>query len=222
MGKAISPKQMLQLASVLMNNADLDVVSSETAQALIDSPAEAGRQFTAFLKNGGRMQLVVKDFPVWRKLKLGTGLKTADDFRAAIKTAGMNIGDYGNDILGKPAFMVSPDEVEVELVNVSVAELGFKDGATRADIYKRASELGLELCPNEVGPQLRLQYTDQPNGEWLLVAMEPITDSDRDLNVFLVERNGDGEQWLRGDRGRPGDFWNGDDRWVFLRRKVSA
>jgi len=159
-----------------------------------------------------------KVWKTWRTIKLGTGLKTADDFRKAIKQAGMKIGDWGNDILGKPAFTVANEETEVELINVSVAELGFKDGATYKDICVRARELGLELCPNEVGPQLRLQYADQPKGEWLLVAMEAIAGSVGDLDVFGVGHVDDA-RWLDGDRGFPGSVWNGYFRFLFLRRK---
>jgi len=116
---------------------------------------------------------VPPEFAVWKTIKLGTGLKNADDFRKAIKKGGMRIGDWSNDILRKPAFKVSKTEIELDLVNVSVRELGFKQGAKRSDIITKALELGLQLCPSEVGPQLRLQYTDQPNGEWLLVGMDP-------------------------------------------------
>ena len=130
----------------------------------------------------------------------------------------MRIGDWVNDALGKPAFMASTEEAEVELVVASVAELGFKDGATLKDIYVRAQDLGLDLCPPEVGPQLRLQYTDQPKGEWLIIAMEPITDSDGDLSLLYVEHDGGG-RWLRADYGHPGNVWSGYCRFVFLRRK---
>ncbi len=158
-------------------------------------------------------------FAIWKTIKLGTGLKTADDFRVAIKAAGMYIGDWGNDILGKHAFTARSEETEVELVVASVAELGFKDGATRKDIYVRAQELGLDLCPPEVGPQLRLQYTDQPKGEWLVIAMEPMIDSDDSRGLFNVKRSGDGEQYLDGFYGYPGCVWPADVRFVFLRRK---
>lgn len=162
-----------------------------------------------------------QDFQTWRTIKLGTGLKTADDFRKALKKVG-GIGDWADDILGKPAFTASDTESKVELVVRSVEELGFKDGATREEIYNRAKEIGLDLCPAEVGPQLRLQYKDQPKGEWLLIAMEPITDSDGGLYVFGVGRRDDGMQWLRGYYGSSDFFWHGNFRWVFLRRKVSS
>ena len=154
----------------------------------------------------------------WKTIKLGTGLKSADNFRVTIKQVGMRISGWANDILGKSAFETSPCEGEIELVVASVAELGFKDGATLKNIYLRAKELGLDICPPEVGPQLRLQYTDQPNGEWLVIAMEPITDSDGYLSLFIVAHDDD-ERWLGASHGNPGRFWLGSYRFVFLRRK---
>ncbi len=157
-------------------------------------------------------------FPIWKTIKLGTGLKIADDFRKALKQSGCKIGDWGNDILGKPTFTASDTETEVDLAVVSVAELGFKDGATRKDIYNKAKELGLELCPNEVGPQLRLQYKNQPTGEWLRIAMEPISDSCGDLSVFDVGHYVS-DLWLSGYYGHPDYFWFDGSRWVFALRK---
>jgi len=153
-------------------------------------------------------------FSIWKTIKLGTGFKTVDDFRKALKANGHRIGDWGNDILGKPAFTMADKETEIDLVVVSNADLGFKEGAYLKDTYKRALELGLVLCPNEVGPQLRLQYTDQPMNEWLLVAMEPIKVSDGALLVFYVVRN-DGGSWLHGHNGHPGNRRYAGNRFVF-------
>lgn len=173
-----------------------------------------------FLSGELLVSATAKVWKTWKTIQLGTGLQTADDFRKEVVKAGMKIGDWANDILGKPAFTAttSETETEVELVVASVAELGFKDGATRKDIYVRAQELGLDLCPPEVGPQLRLQYTDQPKGEWLVIAMEPITDSDGDLYLFDVAHD-DGARFLDASYGYPDNFWYGYDRFVFLRRK---
>ncbi|MBU6415364.1 hypothetical protein KGQ34_03970 [Patescibacteria group bacterium] len=155
-------------------------------------------------------------FALWKTIKLGTGLVTADDFRRALKAGNFRIGDWGNDILGRRGFTAADEETEMDLVVLSVAELGFKDGAYRKDIYKRALKLGLELCPAEVGPQLRLQYKDQPMDEWLRIAMEPIiTGSGGDLGVFIVGRGG-GDLWLRGGGGHD-RFWIVSNRWVFVR-----
>jgi hypothetical protein len=159
-------------------------------------------------------------FNIWKTIKLGTGLKTAEDFRKALKDNGFNISDRANDILGKAAFKTATEEVEVDLVKVTVGELGFKKSALRDQIYEHAKELGLELCLPEVGPQLRLQYRYQPNGEWVLIGMDPITASGGDLRVFCVGRNSDSGLCLHSPWGSTDSFWNPDNRWVFVRKKA--
>ena len=160
-----------------------------------------------------------REWTIWKTIRLGTGLRTAGDFRQTLMTVGIRIGEWANNILGQPAFKASETEEEVNLVVVSVSELGFKSGgATRKDIYARAQALGLTLCPAEVGPQLRLQYQDQPKGEWLYIAMEPIAGSGGSLSVFSVGHSGSG-RWLDSGHGSPDYFWDGDDRFVFVLRK---
>lgn len=163
---------------------------------------------------------------VWKTIKLGAGPKTAGDFRKAIKAAGMKIGERANDILGKSAF--SGTEQKVDLVVVTPKELGFSGNATFQDICSRAIQLGYEPCPAKVGPQLRLQNTDQPKDERLVVAMEPIADSSGRLSVFVVEHGyvglwlharGFGGLWLHADHGNPDHVWYTADRFVFVRRK---
>ena len=220
----VSPKQM-PVHKVIGRVAEWYRMMAEAGlnfddlQHAIDDPDFRSR-LVEFWRSGGANKAVSgAKFKTWKTLKLGTGLTTADDFRKTLKKAGCKISDWANDILGKPDFSVAATkEIEVDLVVVSVAELGFPDGATRKQIYAKAQELGLELCPPEVGPQLRLQYKDQPNGEWLLIGMEPISVSDGNLDVFGVERLGVA-RWLLGFYDRTDDVWPGGYRWVFLRRK---
>lgn len=89
-----------------------------------------------------------------------------------------------------------------------------------SDIYQKAKKQGLQLCPAEVGPQLRLQYADQPAGEWLVIAMEPIKDSVGGLSVFFVGHGGV-DRWLDAYDGEPDYVWHADGRFVFVRRKSS-
>lgn len=153
----------------------------------------------------------------FRTIELGTGIKDGPEFQKAIETQGMKVYGWAADILKSPNFKVVGERGDADLVEVSVAGLGFNK-ITRYDaICARAEELGLELCPPEVGPQLRLQYADQPNGEYLSIAMKAINnDSGGDPNVFHVNRAGD-ELWLHTDGGRPGSEWNPGGRFVFLR-----
>jgi hypothetical protein len=158
-------------------------------------------------------------FKTWKRIKIGTGTKTDDNFRTTLRKADCYINPWGYDILGKPAFTVADQEKEVELIIVTVAKLALKNGATYKDIYTRAIALGLNLCPAEVGPQLRLQYKDQLKYECLFLAMEPITDTDGDPSIFVVMSSNKGKLCLKGYYGNPDNLWPPDFCLVFMRSR---
>ncbi|WP_426615343.1 hypothetical protein [Bradyrhizobium sp. McL0616] len=112
--------------------------------------------------------------PVWKTITVGN---FANSFALinALDAAGCSIGDSAGEILARPAFTLSAKKIDVQLFLVSAAELGFQDDtASLADIYARAQQLGFGLATAEVAPQLRLQYFEQPIGEFLIIGMEPI------------------------------------------------
>src|SRR3989338_6762427 len=158
------------------------------------------------------------DLKIFKTINLRTGLKTADDFRKSLRDSGNKVSSGANGILGNSAFTVAVKKIKIDLAIKSVDELGFKGGGIRQQIYGGDNELGLDLCPAEVGPQLRLQYKDQPEEEHLIVAMNPIADSGGALRLFYVERSGSG-LWLDSYYVYPGRIWYAALRFVFARRK---
>lgn len=50
----------------------------------------------------------------------------------------------------------------LKAVELTVHDLALPEGATSTQIFNRANHLGLDLCPLELGPHLRLGYLDQP------------------------------------------------------------
>lgn len=154
-------------------------------------------------------------FKTRKTIKLGTGLKTATNFRNAVKSAVMMVDPWANSLLISPNFKACAHEIEVELVLASLDELGFKDGAKCKNICARAKEFGLDLCPPEVGPQLRLQYVDQPRYEWLVIMMKPIADLGGNLSMFNVGHDGN-TRWLNASCGGPDYVWLCGYRYVFL------
>ena len=153
-------------------------------------------------------------FPVWRKLQIGL-LRKVESYRELLTDDGLQISDYASKVLNKMKLVKVL--TTLDLVIVSVAELGFSEGATFAQIIERARQLGLELCPAEVGPALRSAYKDQPKGEWLRIAMEPVADSDGYLLVFRVARDDD-DLWLVTFWFFPQFVFGPDVRWVFVRK----
>jgi hypothetical protein len=175
-----------------------------TACALLFA-SEAGAQCTArdVLQNQLRLktpsasgpQIPVRsavDIPAWKTITVGS---FADSLalRNALDAAGCGIGDSAEEILARPAFAVSATKTNVKLFSVSAAELGFQtDTASLADIYARAQQLGFGLAAAEVGPQLRLQYFDQPIGEFLIIGMEPIRTWNGEPVILNVANGGAG------------------------------
>ncbi len=155
------------------------------------------------------------EFKTWKTIELGR-YRSGQGLLKALKNKFFNIetGDYRVF----DSIIVAKYPTKIELVLVTGTDLGFTEDAPLDAIYDRAKELGLDLVPAEVGPQLRLAYTDQPLNEWMVMAMEPIMVSDGDLDVFSVGRH-DGGRWLDSYYGNPGDMWSPDYRWVFARRK---
>ncbi len=144
------------------------------------------------------------DLPAWRKITLGTR-KGVDAYRDALDAASIKVGDAADEILGRPAFPYASTKTDVELALLSVAELGVEaESEPLSEIYERARQVGLQLCPGEVGPQLRLHYRNQPLGEVLHVAMRPVATYDGRLTILALTNFG-GTISLIGSDGRP-DF----------------
>jgi hypothetical protein len=110
-----------------------------------------------------------------------------------LDAAGCSTGDLAGEILARPAFTLSATKAKVELFAMSAAELGFQtDTVSLADIYARAQQLGFRLAAAEIAPQLRLQYFDQPIGEFLIIGMQPIKTWGGEPVILTVANGGAG------------------------------
>ena len=123
-------------------------------------------------------------------------------------------------------FITSKNPETINIIKLKVRDLGFTKSATTDELYKKAEELGLELCPAEIGPHLRLKYKEvfkkeQPMKEYLIIAMKQIADADGNPHVFAVDRRGDG-LWLDDRWARLADEWGPDSEFVFRLRKLES
>ncbi|QHP72105.1 hypothetical protein EI171_35255 [Bradyrhizobium sp. LCT2] len=171
-----------------------------------------------------RPQIPIKsavDVPVWKTITIGT---FANFFALsnAMDAVGCGIGNSAGEILARPTFTLRDTKTSVKLFAVSAAELGFKtDTASLADIYARAKQLGFGLAAAEVGPQLRLQYFDQPIGEFLIIGMEPIR-TWKGAPVILNVANGGAGLILIGQDGSADAQISVVSRFVFVRTNEGA
>src|SRR3989344_3397632 len=111
-----------------------------------------------------------------RKENIKIGGKTSRELIDELQGQKINVSPYAEAMLKSEKFTVSKKSENLTLVRLKVKDLGFRKEPTIDQIYERAKSLGLDLCPAEVGPHLRLQYQDQPLGEWFYIAMKQISD----------------------------------------------
>ncbi|HEY1074725.1 MAG TPA: hypothetical protein VGE59_03450 [Patescibacteria group bacterium] len=154
-----------------------------------------------------------------RQRTIEIGGKSGAELEQDLKTKGFKISDYARHMLRSQEFVPAERPEPANLVIATVASIGFPRGATTAQIYAKAEELGLEICPAEVGPHFRLQYPEheQPMNEWNYVAMKTIAVPGGRPGLFRVERREDGA-WLSSSWDDPDGQWSAGSRFVFRRK----
>lgn len=135
--------------------------------------------------------------------------------RQGILSSGKKIGKYADQILEK--IQISSEKVEIDLWEVSGAELGFTEAVSLNKIYQRAVERGFEIISAEAIALARIKCVD---GKLRIGGMEPIEDSGSGCRTLNLS-GGNGDLWLRTHYVSPGGLWQPRHVWLFgrLRRK---
>lgn len=166
---------------------------------------------------------------VTRTIRIGGASKA--DLLSHLRLAEVRLNESAEVLFADDRFTTSAVRSLIEIAELSVASLGFRDGATFDQIVQQAEAAGLSLCPLELGPHFRLQYTAQPEGSLgrppsqhrappgsITVASEPLADDDGIPKGFYLRRI-EGVLWLRGYRSSPDHNWSPEDFLVFARTR---
>ncbi|MFH0779307.1 MAG: hypothetical protein V1928_00435 [Parcubacteria group bacterium] len=166
---------------------------------------------------GLNIEHVYTSFPEGKiqKYDIIVGGKDKKQLVKELKEKNVEIYDSAKQMIDSGDFKTLKKEEKDELVRLTVGALGLKDGATTQEIYDKAEELGLELCPPEAGPQLRLHYS---GNDWMLIAMKQISGFSGDPSVFSLNPFGD-RPVLDGINANPSEYWNSSYEFVFRSRK---
>jgi hypothetical protein len=154
-----------------------------------------------------------------------TGAELLDDLRQA----GVELNESGLVLLESEWLRERTERRSLFTVELTVRQLGFPVGGRMSEIFRRAAELGLSLCPLELGPYFRLQYLDQPEGYWgfpvtkhrappgsITIASQPVTDDDKFPKGFYLRRI-QGVLWLRGYVSDDLHVYDPDDHLAFCK-----
>ena len=183
--------------------------------------AYVGPLFKGIFKKLGHLEHLYTSFPESkiRRSTIEIGGKTAKQLEAELEKGGNKVNDYAKHMLNSKEFKSQKKSEQADLVRLKVMDL-FNDNSahTTDDIYKKAEKFGLELCPAEVGPHYRLQYTNQPVDEWFLIAMKQISGPGGYPGVFRLGRDAGGV-WLYDGWAGPAGEWLPRFEVVFRLRK---
>jgi hypothetical protein len=153
----------------------------------------------------------VQSHEIWWNVTLGK-FRSPDQYLGGLIQAGRLFRHGNGHVLRSTPCEQSLRRVS--LVRKSSHDLHFTHPVSREMIYRRALDMGLALCPASVGPSLSLEYDDQPLGETVNVAMEPLAETGGAPVIYGVEHLARGKM-LRVFRGDKEFVWELDRLWVF-------
>jgi hypothetical protein len=174
--------------------------------------------------------MVPADFnPPLRTHVVRIGSVPKETLLSLLQAARVQLNEAAQALFADSRFTTQLSSSLVQAVEVTPNDLGFPTGATYQQIVQRAANRGLLLCPLELGPHLRLQFPDQPEGfigqpasqhrappGSITVASAPVANDEETPKGFYLRRI-EGSLWLRGYRSWPGHNWSSQDIFVFSR-----
>jgi hypothetical protein len=112
--------------------------------------------------------------------------KTVEEYNFRITASSLEIGTGADELIDKMPVLDEPMTLELKVITAGELD---PDEGTRAGVYKKALELGYELCPAQVGPELLINYPGLPGVEFLQIAMEPIANDSGTQYVFEIHNS---------------------------------
>ena len=118
------------------------------------------------------------------------------------------LNEYAKVLITSDIFVTSFQKRIANIVELSIHDLGFENGATFTEIIQKIQKYGFMLCPLEIGPYLRLSYMDQkeeiesgknkaPKGSITIFSKIEKEQEEEFPKGFYI-RKMDGKLWLRG------------------------
>ncbi len=156
---------------------------SAVVEALPEVPPEI---MQGLITNPRALQKALRDAllpPAYRIWKTIQGFcDSVEECLDALPAAGCNNTRSAEYLFSRVNF--APNDSEVTLVRITPLDLGFTFKPTYRQFCECAAKSRLVMCEPNDGPDLRLNYLDQPEGENIFIAMNPVAAIDCFYRVF--------------------------------------
>ncbi|HAU65745.1 MAG: hypothetical protein UT30_C0007G0026 [Candidatus Uhrbacteria bacterium GW2011_GWF2_39_13] len=136
------------------------------------------------LPEGIEIYLSFPDKKIRSKVTLNVETKSLEETFQMLKDRGVRISSQAKEVMKNLDFIMSKETETMNVVAVTLADLGFSKKAKTQEVYAKAKALGLEPCPAHAA-----FYYDhfEHNGErsFFNLAMDPISVSEGENTVFF-------------------------------------
>lgn len=212
-----SPSQFIQVMNAI-GIAVASVIQNFSITELISLVQKNGDKLVSYmhlvfsaLVSGRELGYKIK-LPVWQKFQIGFCESSTDLTRLVRNYMDETTSNFVNE-LAKARPLVYINKKEVNLYVLTPEILGFKDGATFREIVEEAALHGLLRCPWEIALYIRLKY-QQPDKEWLRLAMEPYQ-SPSGVSILAIVHSSSGLK-LDLHNGDPDQYWKPKEEFIFM------
>lgn len=159
-------------------------------------------------------------------IQLSIGGISKAELRQKLKDHDISINPLGNDLLESDLFTITKQPQTITLAFMTLKELGFNQrGPTLPEIIRQVKSRGLDLCPPETGPFLRLAYSKDNNSQGMekqyrtpdgaITVLSPPLSKDHDFPKGFYLRKVEGTYWLRGYTCDDQHRFDVNERFVF-------
>lgn len=136
------------------------------------------------------------------------------------------LNELAGKLIASDYFKVSKEQYQVKVVEVTIKDLGFIDGAVTSELFSKAADLQLNLCPLESAPYIRLAYFNQREGDdeqqlenqapyGSITLASEILSEDLEVPKGFYLRRIQGDLWLRGYIADEEHVWKPGDHFIF-------
>ena len=152
------------------------------------------------------------------------GGRNAEQLNAQLVQNNVFLNPFATTLLQDERFPIHTNRYTINIVEVTVEQLGLKDGATTATLFKEAVKFKLAACPLEAIVAIRALYNDlatsnektsgfAPDGS-ITIASTPLDHHDDFPKGFYI-RTIDNQKWVRSYIADDLHVWKPTDRFIF-------
>jgi hypothetical protein len=134
----------------------------------------------------------MEEIKIWKTIQIGIH-ETIDSLCESFDEKIFVVTPSVMDII--KVIPISNKECKIDLVRVALKNIGLSSNERFDTISQTAWRLGLKLCTAEMALQLRMNYTEQPVGEFIFLPVMPFT-KDSNTYVFDISTDVANRKWI--------------------------